>query len=268
VTNTIQKTYPPYRFARAQKLIQLTDCHLYANPDADHKGVKPGRTLEYVCRHIAKRHPDLALLLLTGDLSQDESVASYEWLKSVVSEFGVPVYALPGNHDERGRMLAAFGDRIRLASHIELSHWRIYLLDSTVPGETGGLLAQSELDRLQQDLQRYPVTPSLVALHHHPVAIGSAWMDRLGLHNSDALNSILQQQKQVKGVLFGHIHQEFLQRAGDILYLGTPSTCIQFKPNNRIYAVDVLPPAYRVLNMRDDGMFDTHIEYVASPENP
>lgn len=210
----------------------------------------------------------MELLLLTGDLSQDESIASYEWLKSMMLDLAAPVYALPGNHDERSHMLATFGNQIELASNIELSHWRIYLLDSTVPGKTGGLLAQNELDRLQEDLQRHPVTPSLVALHHHPVAIGSAWMDRLGLHNSNDLNSILHQHKQVKGVLFGHIHQEFLQRTGDILYLGTPSTCIQFKPGSRIYAVDDLPPAYRVLNLHADGMFDTHIEYVTGALNP
>lgn len=263
MTITIQKTYPPHRLARAQKLIQLTDCHLYANPDALHKGVKPGRTLENVCAHIAARHPDLAALLLTGDLSEDQSVASYELLKSLVSEFAVPVYAISGNHDHREHMQAAFGDRIELARRIEFSHWKIYLLDSTVPGKTGGLLAREELDRLRQDLQRHPVTPSMVALHHHPVPIGSAWMDLLGLGNSDALNPILRQHKQVKAVLFGHVHQEFLQRADDVLYLAAPSTCIQFKPNSRIYATDTRPPAYRVLNLHGDGMFDTHVEYAA-----
>jgi 3',5'-cyclic-AMP phosphodiesterase len=246
-------------------LIQLTDCHLYADPDSDHKGVKPGRTLEYVCRHIAERHPDLALLLLTGDLSQDESIPSYELLNFQVSQLAVPVYALPGNHDARGHMVAAFGDQIELAGKIELSHWRIYLLDSTVPGKPGGMLAQQELDRLQQELQRYPVTPSLVALHHHPVPIGSVWMDQLGLHNGNALNSILHRHNQIRAVLFGHIHQEFLRRTGNTLYLGTPSTCIQFKPSSLIYAVDTLPPAYRVLNLHADGMFDTHIEYVTAP---
>jgi Icc protein len=261
VTATIPKTPP----APAQKLIQFTDCHLYADPDTDHKGVQPGRTLEHVCRHIAERHADAAALLLTGDLSQDESPASYEWLTSTIRRcFTAQAYAIPGNHDRPEYMQAIFGDDIKLAPGIVLDHWQIHLLDSSVAGKTSGQVAELELERLRRDLQSEPDTPHLVALHHHPVPIGSAWMDRLGLENGDVLNSMLQQYAQVKAVLFGHIHQEFEQRSGHILYLGSPSTCIQFKPNSRLYAVDSRPPAYRVLNLHANGMFDTHIEYVTA----
>jgi Icc protein len=265
VTDTIPKTRPS---ASAQKLIQLTDCHLYADPDANYKGVPPGRTLQYVCRHIAERHPDAAALLLTGDLSQDESIASYAWLKSVMAQFRVPVYAIPGNHDRPEHMHSVFDDVIKLAPGMTLDYWKIHLLDSSVPGKTGGRVTESALDRLRGDLQSETDTPCLVALHHHPIPIGSAWMDRLGLENGDDLNSILQRHAQVKGVLFGHIHQEFAQRTGHILYLGSPSTCIQFTPDSPLYAVDTRPPAYRVLNLNMSGIFDTYIEYVALPLNP
>lgn len=267
LTNAVQKTHPPRRLARPQKLIQLTDCHLYANPDAEHKGVRPGRALEHVCRHIARRHPDLAALLLTGDLSQDESAASYEWLKCQIFRLGVPVYAIPGNHDHAQHMQAAFAGQIRIGGTIDLSHWRIHLLDSTVSGETAGQLGQNELDRLRYQLQRFPVTPTLVALHHHPVPIGSAWMDQVGLRNGETLNSLLLQHAQVKAVIFGHIHQEFMQNVKPLLYLGAPSTCLQFKPGSPLYAEDTLPPACRIFNLRGDGIFDTHVEYVAVPSN-
>jgi Icc protein len=261
-TSAVQKTRPPRRLARPQKLIQLTDCHLYANPDAEHKGVRPGRTLEHVCNHIARRHSDLAALLLTGDLSQDESAASYEWLKRLVLGLEVPVYAIPGNHDHAERMQAAFAGDIQIGGTIAFSHWRIQLLDSTVPAETGGQLAESELNRLRFELRRFPLTPTLIALHHHPLPVGSAWMDRLGLRNSEALNSLLLQHTQTKAVVFGHIHQEFVQDFGHIRYLGTPSTCLQFRRGSPLYAEDTLPPACRIFNLRGDGIFDTHVEYV------
>jgi Icc protein len=265
VTDTIHKTQPRHGDARAQKLIQLTDCHLYADPDTDHKGVQPGRSLEYVSRHIAERHADLAALLLTGDLSQDESILSYERLESVIAGFTVPVYAIPGNHDRREHMLAAFGDRIELAGEFELDYWKILLLDSTVAGQTGGLLARIELDRLQRELE-LSTAPCLVALHHHPVPIGSAWMDRLGLLNNEALLSILHRHNQVRAVVFGHIHQEFELRREHVLYLGAPSTCVQFKPASQDFAIDDRPPAYRVLILHADGRLDTFVEYVKMPE--
>jgi Icc protein len=248
-----------------QKLIQLTDCHLYADPAADYRGMKPGHGLECVCRHIAERHADLTALLLTGDLSQDKSVASYGRLKSAIAGFTAPVYAIPGNHDNREHMLTAFGGQIELAGKIELGPWKILLLDSTVAGQTGGLLSQGELDRLQRELE-FSTMPCLIALHHHPVPIGSAWMDQLGLLNNDALQSILHRHSQVRAVVFGHIHQEFEHRREHVLYLGTPSTCVQFKPDSPDFAIDTRPPAYRVLNLHADGKLDTHVEYVKMPE--
>jgi 3',5'-cyclic-AMP phosphodiesterase len=266
VTKTLRKTHPQQRQHGSYKLIQLTDCHLYADPDADHKGVQPGRTLEAVCRHIAGRHPELSALLLTGDLSQDESVESYRGLKSAIAhaQLEAPAYAIPGNHDSRERMRAAFGDSIGLTDGFELGPWKIHLLDSSVPGETSGLVAEQELERLQRELARNPAAPHLIALHHHPIPVGSAWMDRIGLRNGDALNTILLRHEQVKAVVFGHIHQEFSAREGHLLYLGTPSTCIQFKPRSPLYAADTLPPACRVLNLHIDGAFETRIEYVAA----
>lgn len=255
------KTHPRHRQPGAHKLIQLTDCHLYADPDAEHKGLRPGRTLERVCHHIAARHPDLAALLLTGDLSQDESIESYRWLRSVISRFAAPAYAIPGNHDRKEHMPAAFANAIQSAD-FELGSWKIHLLDSSVPGETGGFVARDELQRLQRELELNRSVPRLIALHHHPVAIGSDWMDRLGLRNREALNSILHRHEQVKAVLFGHIHQEFSARAGHLFYLGAPSTCVQFKPRSLLYAVDTLPPGYRVLNLHANGMLETQIEYV------
>lgn len=264
MTKTAAKTHPRHRQPDTHKLIQLTDCHLHADPDAELKGLRPGRTLERVCRHIAGRHPDAAALLLTGDLSQDESIASYQLLKSVIGRFKAPAYAVPGNHDKREHMRAAFGDVIKLAGGFELGPWRIVLLDSSVPGVTGGFVAEDELERLQRELERHPSAPSLVALHHHPLPIGSAWMDLLGLRNRGALNPILLRHEQVKGVLFGHIHQEFSERAGHLLYLGTPSTWVQFRPKSLFYAQDALPPAYRVLNLHATGVLRTQVEYVAA----
>jgi 3',5'-cyclic-AMP phosphodiesterase len=264
VTKTAWKTHPQQRQHGSYKLIQLTDCHLYADPDADHKGVKPGRTLEAVCRYIADRHPELSALLLTGDLSQDESAESYRWLRSVIARLKAPAYAIPGNHDSRQRMSAAFGDAINLTDGFELGPWKIHLLDSSVPGKTGGLIPEQELERLQRELARNPAAPHLIALHHHPLPVGSAWMDRIGLRNGDALNAILRRHEQARAVVFGHIHQEFSAREGHLLYLGTPSTCVQFRPRSLLYAADTLPPACRVLNLHEDGAFETRIEYVAA----
>jgi Icc protein len=247
----------------AIKMIQLTDCHLFAGKNTIYKDVSPYHTLECVCQHIARTHPDLQLLLLTGDLSQDESADSYRHLVDLLAQFAVPIYALPGNHDDSAQMRSAFGERIQCTDSVQLDGWRLLLLDSTVAGQPGGRLAAAELHRLRQALE-YNTLPAVVALHHPPIAIGSAWMDAIGLENGADLTGLLQDYPRVRAVLFGHIHQVFFAELGHTAYLGTPSTWIQFQPGARRYTQDTLPPAYRVINLYMDGHFDSHVEFAIS----
>jgi Icc protein len=42
--------------------------------------------------------------------------------------------------------------------------------------------------------------------------------------------------------------------------MSTPSTCIQFKPGSKTFALDDLPPGYRRLDLHADGNIDTAVE--------
>jgi Icc protein len=46
--------------------------------------------------------------------------------------------------------------------------------------------------------------------------------------------------------------------------MGTPSTCAQFLPGSDRYAIDSRPPAYRLLDLRDDGRIHSEIRWVKS----
>ena len=72
-------------------LLQLSDPHLLANPSGWYRGVQPlvnfKRGLQMALSQIP-RPPDL--LLLTGDLCQDESWAGYGMLRDVLEAFALP----------------------------------------------------------------------------------------------------------------------------------------------------------------------------------
>jgi Icc protein len=245
------------------KIIQLTDTHLLADRKLLLRGCSPYARLEQVLRHVRRHHPDAGLLLLTGDLSEDGSAESYRWLQELIGSLNVPAAALPGNHDDASLMRTVL-DRnvIALPRDLERDNWQILLLDSTVPGKTEGLLSGSELEWLRRRLAE-KTTFALIAVHHPPVPVGSPWMDRIGLKNAGELLAILAGARHAKAVVFGHVHQVAFAVYDGLACYGTPSTWRQFKPNTVEYAVDILPPAYRVLNLFSDGNLTTHVELVS-----
>lgn len=64
---------------------------------------------------------------------------------------------------------------------------------------------------------------------------------------------------RVRGVLWGHIHQELDVERNGVRLLATPSTCIQFAPRSDDFALDHLLPGYRWLRLHADGRIETGV---------
>ncbi len=245
------------------KIIQITDCHLFGDRNAQLKHCNTYHSLRRVCAQIRRQHNDTTLLLLTGDLSQDKSVESYHLLQTLISELGIPAAAIPGNHDNPQIMQTVFDPSIiTTANELAIGGWRLMLLNSSVPQQVSGKIEKYELERLAHRLSNETDMPVMIALHHPPVALGSTWLDKVGLENADELNTILYNSKQTRVAIFGHAHQVYYTKIRQIAYFCTPSTCRQFLPASAEFALDILPPAYRVLKLYPDGDFQTHIEFL------
>lgn len=143
---------------------------------------------------------------------------------------------------------------------VVLGDWVIVLLDSTRSGSASGHLSNDELARLQSTLDRHYSQHALICLHHHPVASGSRWLDTVGLENPQSFFKIVHRQDNVRGVLWGHVHQAYDRPANGVRLIATPSTCAQFLPNSATFALDTAPPAYRWLHLHADGTIDTGVE--------
>ncbi|MBT8436853.1 MAG: hypothetical protein KJP11_05740, partial [Gammaproteobacteria bacterium] len=68
----------------------------------------------------------------------------------------------------------------------------------------------------------------------------------------------------VRGVLWGHVHQETQQSIGGVEWMSTPSSCIQFKPYSREFAIGTETPGYRQLELYADGRITTRVHRVES----
>jgi len=245
-------------------ILQFTDLHIVP---PDEQPLWPGIDTLHSCRAtltaaIAER-PDTGLFLLTGDLSHRPTPQSYGLIRDCVCTLPGPIHFIPGNHDDPKLMATHLrGGNLRPERSVSTGPWQVILLDTTVPGETGGALAPEQLAYLEHRLSRQPSRFALIALHHHPLPIGSPWMDAIALANAEALFRIIDRHPQVRGMIWGHIHQDFEVRRQGVLCMGTPSTCIQFTPHSDEIETDRLGPAYRHLSLLPSGEIQTRVHYL------
>lgn len=87
-------------------------------------------------------------------------------------------------------------------------------------------------------------------------------MDRMMVSNGNELMSLVRDVPNVKCILWGHIHQDFTAQLGNIRLFGSPSTCIQFKPNTQEFEKDTLPPGYRKFKFYSDGSISSTLHWL------
>ena len=248
-------------------LLQITDTHLFAQREKNLLGIQTVDSYDAVIQHAQQYAGACAAVLSTGDLSQDHSVASYVHFSERIKTLNMPCYWLPGNHDVQSVMLPSLlNEGLAQTKQIVSEHWQIILLDSQLAGVPHGHLTEQQLAFLQEKLQEFPEKHTLISVHHHILPVGSAWLDQHILKNNAEFIELIKPFSNVKAVLSGHVHQAFDVVQEGVRYITSPSTCVQFKPNNNEFALDSQEPGYRYLKLQQSGDIETHIERIEAGE--
>jgi len=248
------------------RVLQLTDCHLFKDDSGRLLGVDTFASLRDVIDFAMEMKGPPDVVLLTGDLSQDESPESYERLVDLVGRIPAPKYYLPGNHDKPALMAEVFAGRqgaIQSERTLVRGRWQLLLLNSTVADQVGGHLDSDELARLDQHLADNLDLFAMVCMHHHPLSVNSQWIDTIGLDNSAELFEILDRHANVRALLWGHIHQQYDGDRKGLILMASPSTCVQFKPNVAVFGVDAQAPGFRWIELDDDGAVRSEVHRLA-----
>jgi 3',5'-cyclic-AMP phosphodiesterase len=251
----------------AVHITHFTDPHLYGAESESLRGVTTLPALCAALEHARAHDWPADALLVTGDLVQDDP-AGYRHFRRLFGGLGLPVLCIPGNHDEPQAMQRELtGAPFVLGGFVDLGRWRIVLLDSCLPGSASGALGAAELARLEAALSSAGKRHCMVCLHHHPVPMDSRWLDRVGLTNAAEFFKIIDAHRNVRAVVWGHVHQKYDALRKGVRMLATPSTCAQFLPNADDFAVDRRPPAYRTFELRADGSLLTEVVWVEQYSN-
>jgi len=250
--------------AEALTLLQISDTHLHATTDSRMRGVNTYDTFKAVLAAARQneRWP-VDAMLVSGDVVQDESRAGYERFRTELEPLGVPVLCLPGNHDDPKLMDEILSRApFQFCGTARLEGWSLILLNTFLTGEDAGGLGARRIEALAAALKENERQHVLVCMHHQPMNMGSTWLDGVGLRDAQRFIEVIDAHSNVRGVLWGHVHQASDRWRGDVRFLSAPSTCSQFLPGSDFFAIDSRPPGMRWLDLYPDGRIETYVSWV------
>jgi Icc protein len=244
------------------RIAQISDCHVAADPDALYRGQNADENLARIVHAVRQWQPQL--VMVTGDVSEDGSRESYKRTSSLLGRIGAPVMALPGNHDDAVLMSRYFPAGPWDGPYEkEAGDWQLVLLDSTMSGQVSGAFSPRELQQLQQTLSGSDKLYRLLALHHQPVPVGAAWIDRYRLESPQQFLRVVDQTAGTRCIAWGHVHHDFRLERKDCLLFGAPSSVANSLPGTERFTLDPSGPSCRWLELSAVGGVDTGILYPA-----
>lgn len=246
-------------------LVQLSDPHV----GADWGGGDPVAMLAAAVASVRALVPNPDAVLISGDLADHAADGEYEQVLELLAPLEAPLYVLPGNHDDRLALRRHFGvpeaDGRPMQYAADLGPLRLVVLDSTRVGEVRGELDADRLAWLEATLAAAPGIPTLLALHHPPLATGIPGFDKDGLPPADrqALGKVVEAHPQVRRIVAGHHHRTISATLGGRSVLAVPSTYVQAQLEFGAEEVELsAEPSGFAVHALVDGELVSHVQPV------
>ncbi len=255
-------------------IAQITDFHAGRRVATAAGTLDTFEALERAVDHLNALRPAPDVVLATGDLSHDPGPADYLRLKAALARLEMPLFVIPGNHDDRANLLAAFAGDGYLPAEGAFLHYvvegyplRLIALDTTIPGEDGGELCDRRLAWFEARLEEAPERPTLVFMHHPPFETGIPFFDRIGCRGGAAMGDIVARHPRIEAVLCGHVHRAIDLRWHGTVVQVTPSTGYQYPlelRNAEGIAPVLEPPACRVCLWTPGVGLVSHLSFIGA----
>ena len=239
---------------------QITDLHLGfdpGNPDEFNR-----QRLDQTLRTLATMTPQPDLLLVTGDIADDgDDRDSYERFREAIAGLPFRVCPVMGNHDNRDTFRAVFPETPDVDGYVQYAvddlPVRILVLDTLETGRHGGGFDDVRAGWLKARLAEAPDRPTLLVLHHPPIATGLSWMTE----NPEArwvrtLRPIVEANPNIVAMVTGHLHRPIVTRWAGTTLAVCPSTAPQVALD--MERMDAEHPDDRPMIVADRPFFALH----------
>ncbi len=238
-------------------IAQISDLHVAEDGDFMRRLVDANAHLERAVTYLngLTRRPDV--VLATGDLTDHGRTAEYGLLTDILEQLEIPLFCIPGNHDERDAFREAFlPSAAYLPSDGPVQYVvddfpvRLVAVDTIRAGHHDGEVDPARLAWLDETLAARPDVPTVVFLHHPPFKTGIWWMDCIGLAGASDLEAVVRRHPQVQRVLAGHLHRPIVTTWGSTVVSTAPSTTHQTRCD--------LDPEHGPIIAAEPSMLDLH----------
>lgn len=258
-------------------LAQLTDSHIKAGGRPAYGRVDTAACLRRAVAAINAFAPAVDAVIFSGDLTDTGSAEEFAVVAEILADLKPPVFAVPGNHDRRETLRAAFAAagfhdpaEAFCAGVAETFPLRLIGLDSSVPGAPHGEIGAAQLGWLAERLAERPDAPTLVFAHHPPLVTGIRHMDVQNLKDGHLLLGLLARHSQVLHLACGHVHRAIAATVGGVAVSIAPSPAhavsLDLDPAAPP-AFHLEPPMLRLFRFAD-GVLLSHLAFVDAAPGP
>lgn len=256
-------------------IAQLSDPHVVAPGTLLYGSIDTGTLFAAAIRRIAGLAPAPDLVVVSGDLVNEGSPQEYARVRALLGPLRMPWQVMAGNHDDREQLEAAFpgqgfGNGGLCCAKRTMGDLSLLFLDTTIPGEEGGEIAEAQLAWLDEACD--PLRATLLFLHHPPFATGIAGLDAIACRGADRLAEWLAVHREVRALACGHVHRPMFTSFAGRPCVTAPSIAHQIvcdlsgRPDALAWCRE--PPGF-LLHRWQDGELVSHVLPVdESPANP
>ncbi len=252
-------------------IAQITDLHIQPEGEKAYGIVDTNQFLAAAIAQLNRLNPQPDLIIATGDLVDEGSLAEYQALRSLLAPLQAPLYLAMGNHDHRQNFRQVFAPLAYVPATgpiqyvIEGYPVRLIVLDTLVEGASHGEIDRPRLRWLATQLDQAPEQPTVIFMHHPPFLMGIPGMDRSKCRGSEALATLISRYPAVQRVACGHVHRPIQVGWAGTIGSVAPSVAhqvaLQLTTTGK-NAFVMEPPAFHLHLWQPTGGLVTHTQYI------
>lgn len=217
--------------------VHISDTHIPADPAyaLDYASIQPYEGARLLVDKINALPFAPDFVLHTGDVAYNPDPEAYTNCKDILSAIKYPVHYVAGNHDSSAdlqRVMMGKNEPVaKLHYTFEVNGVQFAVVDSNGPAEPPrGFMTEGQLAWLREICEADDARPLVIATHHNPLATGVPWLDDfMAIQNGEAFHrALLPARGRLRGVFFGHVHQNLDIYRDGVLYCSALSPWTQY----------------------------------------